>query len=243
VKKLLGILAAVVLVLVPASVFASDPTNVDVVVVSGGGVEVNLDVTAGVSTVTIDGVPLYSTIQGLGGDITGVALELRALQAAYSKSLGTVQDTIKYLQQVTDLLTQAEAKLITNQSSMGQTYDYNFSVTDRNIKSLQGQIAALLQTADKLKEEIDDNLALSASVVDLQKLADELNALELNTFMADVKANYQTLTDAVNVLNQQATESQEKTETATRIAVLAVIVALAVFVFSAVVLSKRILKG
>lgn len=225
-KRLLSVLGIVLslVILSPMVAFADDPpgTKVDVVVISGGDVDLGVDITAGGnSTVTIDGVDIQSTLNNInsglgavGGNISYLYGELWKAQASleslwktYNEGLPITQKQIDDMKQVINLLSDATAMLIVKQNTT------NLDISNRYITTLRS-LADLQKKIDELNSELGTLEAGQARFT-----------TEFSTFASDTKINYETLVNAVNDLNVKAKEQKIKTDGAMRVAVIASVVA------------------
>ena len=242
-KKLISVVSIlmVLAVLIPSVTLAADPpdTVVDVVVVSGGNVDVNLNVSGGSSNISVDGVNLSSTFNGLGDEIYAVASSLRKLTEMYNKNTPLTQKQIDDMKGILNLLSDATAKLIVNQSSMGRTIDSNKDVTSQALVELQTNINTVYKELESLGNAIKLNNGSNLS--EQAKLSAELTTLSerLDVLSNDTKSNLEMLANVANGLSTESNNLSDKVDKAIRIAVIATIVAVASLISVAVILVNR----
>jgi len=213
VKKLFSIFGIVLslVILSPAVALADDPpappsTDVNVVVVTSDGVNLNVDISAGGNVnATVDGTNLNNAIGMIGLQICHLSdmivltqNNLKTLQTTEGIDIAAVQQSIGDMKQVVNLLSDATAKLIVTQGAMGQTIDNNNNTTLQSLVALQKGLNALNADIANLDSSLETEIGNNQSA--------------FNTFVTDTKTNYQTLVDAVNNLSQQATDQKIKTD-------------------------------
>lgn len=202
-KRFLGILGIVIsLVILTPMVALADPppdTKVEVVVISGGDVDVNLDVTAPSANIIVDGVDIKSTLddvnRGLGavsGNIGYLYSELWEAQASleslwktYNEGVPLTQKQIDEMKQVINLLSDATAILIVKENALRVDSDSRNSATSWSLANLQTGVKELNMELDTLEAE------------------QAKSAAAFNSFASDTKINYETLVNAINDLKVQ----------------------------------------
>jgi len=256
-KRFFGILGLVVLlslILTPCAVLADTPPDPPatpamtvVVDVNGDNTSATVNANGSGSTISVNGTSLnnLTNINQLSflaviesNDIANLQTKLDGLITAYNKSVPLTQKEIDDLQQTMNLLSTATAKLITAQGTMGQAIDNNEGATrqslaglNQSLVSLQKSLDAIYAEADTLKTKIDTNQA------DVTGEQDKFTTA-FNTFTSDTKANYGILVNAVNNLNEQASEQKARTDTVMKIAIIASAIPVISLVFAIIIFVK-----
>jgi regulator of replication initiation timing len=234
-KKLISIIGILMVlsILIPSVVLASDPTEteVDVVVVSGGDVKVNLDVNSTTSNIIVDGVNIRGAMGEVSAGVSEVYVSLRDLWNSYNKSTPLTQKQIDDMKNILNLLSDATAKLIMTQDVMEHTAGNNDYIMHQSLAEMQGSINTLYEETVALETTIKSNYDSNfAGQTELAKKFDMLSN--------DSLSNFQTQANAINNFNIKTEELHGKADKATRVAVIASIIAVLSLVFSVVMLVK-----
>jgi len=228
----LSVLVVLAAVLFPAAVLADDPpdsddTDVDVTVTSGGNVNLGVDIDAsGEVIVTIDGVPLWSTLDGICSDVrlfqNAVYSDVRLLQSAlcrlaetYGKDMASANKSIADLQLLTKLLADAEAKLINDLRGLGGSLE-----SDRS--ELLGDIASLNKIVFAVGARVTELEGMSAA--NASGISDVSGRLDI--FTSDAKQNIYSLSGDLTALSEELATVHTVAANAVRVAWIAGAVAL-----------------
>jgi 5'-3' exonuclease len=171
-------------------------------------------------------------------DINALQSGLATLITAYNTNVPLTQKEIDDLRQTMNLLSTATAKLITVQGTMGQAIDNNEGATQVSLTDLNQSLVSLQQSLDTIYAEAATLKAkIDANQTDVTSEQAKF-AAAFDTFTSDTKANYGVLVNAVNNLNEQASEQKARTDTVMKIAIAASVVAVISLAFAIILFVK-----